>query len=425
MVYQVLDEFPVLNLNTHVFLDENFIEFSFKNRRTDSYLRNLFRNRDLDLQVIYDIACKYFAISFDLQILNTFLQNLFRQNEYNSPNYVKTELNAIILALTYPEVFSEEQTDSLTEFESHLENMHTFNDPSVIFKKSLALILTYVRLGNVERTRRLLDSLQILHFRKSAYECILWTMVSVEKFDLFFEFLDRLILEDSRFEAFDMTALKVGIAKSRSEPFIEELMRKYDVSKMFSGNLGGEAVYSKRLHLRLLRFADETSLLSHSILNENLFLYAVYHFKDNIEDWERFFELNQVMSYSSFASLIAYLLVNHRSLPVFELILRLFIDNRIRFATWGRPNIVFNLDAAKFIFENPTLHELIGFLRERFRLCCESDVMSYLIIFHGDANKALLFKAFKFEMKDFLIQLNTWRQLKLAQKIFNWTEGYL
>lgn len=127
-----------------------------------------------------------------------------------------------------------------------------------------------------------------------------------------------------------------------------------------------EAIYNKNLLFALTGHEDELNYLYDSFMDENVFKYAMEHFK-TLEHWDRFFTINDFWKGFQFSQFLQFLLNNHRKVQVFEFILTLLHEKNLRLDLWGCPVIHLSIESAEFLLQNSILRDFMIHLN--YSLC--------------------------------------------------------
>ena len=351
---------------------------------------------ELSLQQKYNLMCNILSETSDPSVLEMFMEEAYRPVERWNPNYTETFLNAWIYALTRSSEKGcfQGKIETLNELVQLIETRVTSSySRHVAIRKLTLLLLINIRSGVVADTTDMLNSMTSFPIDSFQFhhEVILWVLVVEERFTEFFAFLTQLNLQ-----VFETSWLRTTISKSRSSEFINELISSFNVNRLFSNNLYGEAYHNKRLFLHLTGNKDETNYLLNCLFDKNVFEYAQEHF--SVEEWESFFRLRSQSTAVAFSDLIAFILKNKkdksRQADILKKINQLLTDGVIRIISWGRPDIHLTIDEINFILSDRELIDLVKSLNRFIQFRSDSSI--YLIsseissIIHFDGNDLLL-----------------------------------
>ena len=419
VVFDILKKYPEVILPETFLLNENFIKTAKASDKLELIYEIYSRIPFVTLQNKFDFVCKCLALTFDNRILDLFLAEAYKPTELWNENYTETYFNAWIHAMTsetgnYAAVLERDTKNMVININNSRDSVH------LAVRKQTLLLLFAIRENHQNRRLLLEDFIEKFDSStfKSFYEEILWILVVEEQFSDFF------FLSNGRFDHFDSSQLRLAIAKSKSTKFITDLFDNFNVNKLFSNNLYGDAVYNKRLFFALTHYKNEEVYLQSCLLDANLFKYAVIHFK-LLTEWERLFEIRNDWSTVSFSQLFEYLLKNYRNLLVFEKIVELLKNGVLRIAAWGRPRLHINIEEAEFLLKNINLRFLLTYLSPFMEFHCEPTVMAHLIVTNTCEDGKLL-KLLKFNVNDVLIQLPHWKDHDRYTRLFNLThKSYL
>ena len=351
---------------------------------------------ELSLQQKYNLMCNILSETSDPSVLEMFMEEAYRPVEKWNPNYTETFLNAWIYALTRSSEKGcfQAKIESLNELVQLIETrVSSSYNTHVAIRKLTLLLLINIRSGVVADITDMLNSMASFPIDAFQFhhEVILWVLVVEERFIEFFAFLTQLHLQ-----VFETSWLRTTISKSKSSEFINELIRSFNVNRLFSNNLYGEAYHNKRLFLHLTGYKDEANYLRNCLIDKNLFEYAQEHF--SVEEWESFLRLRSQWTAVAFSNLIAFIFKNKkdnsRQADILKNINQLLADGIIRIISWGRPDIHLTIDEINFILSDRELTDLVKSLNRFIQFRSDSSI--YLLsseissIIHFDGNDLLL-----------------------------------
>lgn len=401
-LFDIFERFPELIIEDFIFTEE-LIESAKKLNKLMLIYQVYSRDPFKTFQNKFDFVCKCLSITFDKEILDLFLKEAYKPNEYWNENYQETYLNAWIFALT--------QSYRVIEVEGlSFDDLNVFNVHLAVRKQTLNLLLSIRVMKDKMITRRLLESFIIDFNYKNFYEEILWSLVVEKDYENFFyllSYIDRL----------DSSKLRLTIAKSKDEEFLSRLFDgSFNVNALFSNNFYGEAVYNKRLFLTLTHHNSQEDFIKNSLLNIYLYKYAIEQF-ETFDDWNEFFKIKSEWSAVEFAEFFQFLLNNNVKSHVFDLMINLLKEQMLRIYIWERPVVLLNIKSAEFLLRN---EYLLLHLDRFIKFDCEPTVMSHLITSNFGNGKLL--KLLSFSINDLLIQLPHWTDHEKYRRIFSLTK---
>lgn len=427
MVFDIFDNFPETHPTGDFVFGEEFILAALKFDKTENLLKVYSRNTFA--QNRFDLACNILSLSFDPKALELVMQSVFREHERWNPNYTETFLNAWIYALVYSDKpIKEEKYAVLEDLYEFVHRLTAQNTP-LNFRKTVLLTLIAVRTrkaqeiveGHLRDLLIVIGTLGVLRDNyQGFFEELLWSLVVEKRLDHFFYFLRHLQWDKS----FQLSKLRVAIARIESEEFMNTFISDFDVRLLFDNDLNGDAFYNKRLFLYLNGKPDERSFLEICTFDKKLFDYLIEHFKTDCEKWQNFFAMHRSLSAATFSHFFLYLLQNLPDLGVFEMISDLLHreGSSLRIIPWGYQRISLNLKSADFLLRNESLHPLLKFLSRFIKFELEINVMVNLIVTDACRDPEIL-KLFDFSVKDLLIQLNHWSAHLKYMRLFDLSEN--
>lgn len=417
LIFDILETYPRIILrNSEIIFTYKFIESAGKMDKLASIYEIFSRNGLVSMQNKFDFVCRCLGITLNQVILDSFLFEAFRPHETWRENYSLTFLDAWIFALTYSadnfllgdgEKFS-------TELKQKIVGIRDWSIQVTVRKQTLLLLLAIQsdQQNYRQKLENFVSNFALDPFTKRFYEEILWALVIKKQYENFFYLLRE-------FSVIDSPKLRLAIAKSNCNEFIAEIIDKFNVRMLFStGFPHYEAIYNKNLLLTLTGHEDELNYLYDSVMDENVFRYAVEHFK-TLEDWDRFFTIHDFWKGLQFSQFLQFLLNNHRRVEVFEFILTLLHEKNLRFDLWGRPVIHLSIESAEFLLQSPILRDLLVHLSYslRFGFECSPMVMAHLITANICTDERVI-RLINFNTNDILLLLPHWKDHERYKRLF-------
>lgn len=427
MVFAIWDEFPEFlpsedNFGVNFLLIEAAIEFVKVDNLIFYYLKNVSHQKR------FDVFHAVMSLTFDSSILDKYMaeNNLnfgsTEEQEIWAPFYLKTWISALTFITEFGvglavNKLSPPKKISIDQVAQNLEGIK-FDFEEINFLKLVVLLMAAIRTENHYKTSLLLENFPIIHLINSnnicIYESILWVLLVENQIELFCDLLKR-IVEFHPFYIIQNSHLRLIISKSKSNHLIRTLINYFNVHRLFSSDLYGEAFYNKELFFKLLNVANEEIYIQNFLFNPDLLKFINEHFV-SLEDWNKFFLIKSLWTAKDFALLLETILFSilpkvtlEFSCDIFKMLIHLLNIRKIIIYTsisGSRPIVHLNLEGTIFFMENLSIQEVINKLKHLIVFQLEKTVIANLILSRriSDSDIGIL-SLFHYNLSEVLIQL--------------------